>query len=300
MYVDWAMCSAAIVALCAALIFVVLAVTPIAKGRRRQFIRRSLISLLVFAMYSATNWALFDALSDVHSTSLSDILSAFPVNLIFSLPLVGMAAGLIWSVVYAIRSILYQTGPDRRRSLLKASLAGAIFCLGAAPHTAAILMRYLIDESHHNKEGTLVRAGDVVPDFDLATLEGTQFNTAALRGRVVVINLFATWCGPCNQELPHLEALWQEFHENADFRMLVIDREETVETLKAFREKHSFTFPMAADPRATACSRFATSYIPRTFLISREGKILYEWTGNYETEISKLRRLLKKELAKRT
>ncbi len=299
LYADWTMWSAAFAALCAAIVFVVVAILPMNKGRRKRYFKRSLISVSVVALYMATNMAMFYAMSDMHSVSVPKLLSEFPVNLVFSLPILLMVAGFVASVVYAVRSMLRRTGADRRRSLLKAVLGAVIFCLGAVPYAAATLIPFLVVEDHSKKEGTLVRSGDPVPDFELATVDGSPFNTVELRGRVIVVNFFATWCGPCNLELPQLQALWDEFRDDGDFRMLVVGREETDEVLKTFREKHGLSIPMASDLRGAVYGKYAAKYIPRTFLVSRQGTIIYEWTGNWEAEISKLRKLLRSELAKK-
>ena len=63
------------------------------------------------------------------------------------------------------------------------------------------------------------------------------------RGDVVLINFFATWCGPCRMELPHIQQIWEERKDNPRFRLLVIGREETMETVKQFCEENGFTLP---------------------------------------------------------
>lgn len=302
-YADWLMLIAALAALCATVIWTVIwlvrVIFPRYKGRRRQAFRAALIGLFVLAMYYGTQASIMYVFFEVHPTSLLDLFSAFPTNLIFVSPIVVMAVGLVVSIIYGIRSAFYRVGTEGRRGLLKAVLGVVVFCLGAAPHTAAMLIPLLVVENHSNQPGTLVRAGDPVPDFELATLDGAPFNTAELRGRVIVLNFFATWCGPCQMELPQLETLWNEFKSSGDFRMLVVGREETDDVLRTFREKRGLTFPMASDPHGAAYGKFAAKYIPRTFLISRQGTIVHEWTGNYETEVAKLRKLLHRELAKK-
>ncbi len=303
LYSDWLMLIAALVALSMAIIWAVIwlvcVILPRYKGRRRQAIHRSLIGLLVFAIYFATQMSITYVTFEVHPTSLLDLLSAFPTNLIVVSPIVVMAVGLVVSILYGIRSVLYRFGAERRRGLLKAVLGVVIFCLGAAPHTATMLIPVLVVEDNSNHEGTLARSGDPVPDFELATLDGAPFNTAELRGRVIVLNFFATWCGPCQMELPQLETVWDEFKSNRDFRMLVVGRKETDDAVRTFRKKRGLTFPMASDPHGAICGKFATNYIPRTFLISRQGTIIHEWTGNHETEVSNLRKLLRRELAEK-
>ena len=147
-----------------------------------------------------------------------------------------------------------------------------------------------------NKPGTLTRIGQPAPDFSLQTLEGKVFALSEQRGRVVLLNFFATWCGPCQEELPQLQRVWDEFHKSDGFSMLVMAREESVEKVRAFRGKQGFQFPMAADSEGSAYSRFAKERIPRTYLVSRDGTILYQCTGYYEAEIGKLKALLAVEL----
>jgi thiol-disulfide isomerase/thioredoxin len=119
-----------------------------------------------------------------------------------------------------------------------------------------------------------------------------------LQGHVLVLNFFATWCGPCQQELPHLQAIWDEFQSNGDFRMLVVACRESDDVVNAFRQKHGFTFPIASDQDRGVYSKFASQYIPRTYLISRQGAIVYQSAGYYEQELVKLKKLIRKELAK--
>ena len=188
---------------------------------------------------------------------------------------------------------------ERRQVVLISLLGVAIFGVGVAPHTAAMLMPFISHEDHSNRPGTLTHIGDPAPDFELATVEGNPFHQVDLRGRVTVLNFFATWCGPCQKELPNLQAIWDEFRGNRDFRMLVVGREESEDVVKAFQQKHGFTFPMASDPDRSIYNEFASGGIPRTYLISRQGTIVYQWTGHYEAEVSKLRKLLSKELAKK-
>ena len=152
-----------------------------------------------------------------------------------------------------------------------------------------------------NRPGTLTSLGEQAPDITITTLEGTASRLADLRGHVTLVNFFATWCGPCKLEMPDLQKIWNEFRDHDEFRMFVIGREESTETVRAFKDAHGFTFPMASDLDRSAFGRFATETIPRTYLIDRDGKIVYQYTG-YDIEKKerrKLRALLKKELGKR-
>ena len=124
--------------------------------------------------------------------------------------------------------------------------------------------------------GATPRVGDGAPDFQLTTLDGKKVRLSSLRGKVVVLNFFATWCPTCIQELPHLESqVWQGLKAHKDLEVLVVGREETAEKLNAFRKKAHLTIPMAPDPKREVYRLYAEKTIPRTFVINRQGKIVH-------------------------
>ena len=126
------------------------------------------------------------------------------------------------------------------------------------------------------EEATLVHAGEIAPDFSVSTLDGEVFSLSGARGNVVIISFFATWCPPCREELPHLEKeIWQEFRDQS-FRLVAIGREESPEKLRPFVEKMGLSFPIAADPEREIYAKYAEAYIPRLFLVGRDGVVLYE------------------------
>jgi len=207
---------------------------------------------------------------------------------------------LLAAMVRAAWGVLRKHGPQRRQWLLRGG-AALLLWVGIVAGYYTVLFRVYLPAAGPDpayKPGTLTHLGSPAPDFSLKTLEGTPFQLTEQRGNVVLLNFFATWCGPCQAELPHLQRIWTQFRVNQAFRMLVMGREETAETVGAFRAKHGFTFPLAADPDGSTFRRFASELIPRTYLIARDGTILYQSTGYYKTELAKLETLIAAELKK--
>lgn len=144
---------------------------------------------------------------------------------------------------------------------------------------------------------SLASVGDVAPLFRISAADGSEFTLDELRGRVVLLNFFATWCGPCQLELPHVQELWDQYGNREDFALLVIGREETDDVVQAFVAKHAYSFPVAADPERRVYSLYAKGLIPRTYLIGRDGTIHFATTGFYEAELQELREVLARQLS---
>ncbi len=146
------------------------------------------------------------------------------------------------------------------------------------------------------EETVLVAVGDPAPHFELTTLDGSTFDLEAHRGRVVLVNFFATWCPPCREELPHLEReVWQRFSDER-FALIAVGREEGDNVLAPFMEQHGYTFPVAGDPDRSVYSRYASRYIPRNVVIGPEGTVLFQTQGferdEFETMIAIIERAL--------
>lgn len=144
---------------------------------------------------------------------------------------------------------------------------------------------------------TLVKVGDDVPEFVVEMFDGQKINIKDLKGKIVLINFWATWCPPCQEELKRVQKEIIDRFKGKDFVFLAISREESKEQVKKFRERNGYTFPMGLDPERRIYSKFATATIPRNFIIDKKGKIVEIEVG-YTKEafakmIEKLERLLK-------
>lgn len=130
---------------------------------------------------------------------------------------------------------------------------------------------------------TLVKAGDTAPDFTVEMFDGGKATLSELRGKVVLLNFWATWCPPCRQELARVQTDLIDRFAGRDFVFLPVSRGEKRDAVAAFREKQGYAFPMGLDPEQTIYGLYASNYIPRNFLIGPDGKVLSATVG-YEPE----------------
>jgi len=151
---------------------------------------------------------------------------------------------------------------------------------------AFTLMNFI---SAQSGTATLTEVGQEAPAFTCTTVDGTVIDSHEMRGRVIWINFFATWCPPCKKELPVLqEKIMEKYGENPDFVLVVLGREHSMEEMKEFAASTGLQLPFAPDPERGIFSLYAESTIPRNVIIDRDGKISYQSIGYTEEEFSKL------------
>ena len=135
----------------------------------------------------------------------------------------------------------------------------------------------------------IVKVGEMMPSFSIVSDNGTKINSAELKGKVVLINFFATWCPPCQKELASVQqTLWPKYKDNNKFVMLVIGREHSDKELATYNEKKGFTFTLYPDKSRAIFGAFAKSLIPRSYLIGKDGKVIYAGKGYTDKEFAEL------------
>ena len=148
------------------------------------------------------------------------------------------------------------------------------------------------------EQATIAKAGMKAPAFEVKMFDGSTVKLADLKGKVVLLNFWATWCPPCRAELTRVEKDIIEKFKGQDFVFLPVSRSEKRETVAAFREKMGYTFPMGLDTDGRVYAEYAQTYIPRNFLIDKNGKIVKASVGYDEAEFAELIKEIENQLKK--
>ena len=118
------------------------------------------------------------------------------------------------------------------------------------------------------------------PDFCLEELSGKKVELKHFKGQVVFLNFWATWCSPCKEEMPSMEALYQKFKERGFvFLTISVDYEEK-KKVKEFIDKHHYTFPVLIDSKCLTLDLYKVKGIPTTILIDKKGRMVGKKIGS--------------------
>lgn len=128
-----------------------------------------------------------------------------------------------------------------------------------------------------NNDQAQPTANSPAPDFAMRYADGAEVRLSDLRGRPILINFWATWCGPCRLEMPDIVAAYEK-HREAGFVVIAVNLEESAEKITPFAEQFSMALPIVMDDGAAARA-YQVRVMPSSFFIDREGKISARWLG---------------------
>jgi peroxiredoxin len=201
----------------------------------------------------------------------------------------GAIVSLVIAIFFLFAAIVGWRGPGRNRRLVRFAIFLVAFPVLLVAQQAiqwSIFLPSLDREAERQRQSrvdsvSFAHVGDIAPSLRLDDTSGNEFVLDALRGKVVLVNFFSTSCGACYKELPLIQN-----RDDDDFEIIVIGREETNASVTAFQTKYGYTFPMASDPDRTLYSLFAKELIPRTYLVSRTGRVCFAsiWSDKKDTE----------------
>ncbi len=121
---------------------------------------------------------------------------------------------------------------------------------------------------------TAPQKGFLAPDFSLERLNGESITLSDLRGQPVLVNLWASWCGPCRLEMPAMERIYKEYKDKG-FVILAINTtyQDNLANVKAFIEEHNLTFPIILDQEGSTTQKYQLTVLPSSYFIDSEGII---------------------------
>ena len=129
----------------------------------------------------------------------------------------------------------------------------------------------------------VLRRGDPAPEFSLRTLDSRMIRLSDLQGELILVNFWATWCGPCRMEMPELEQLHRDYAKQG-LRVLGINMGESEAVVRAYVQDRGYTFPILIDELAETGQRYRTHSLPTSIVIDRQGRIAKVLVGAHASE----------------
>jgi len=126
--------------------------------------------------------------------------------------------------------------------------------------------------------GYILQPGENVPEFSMKLTDGTKVSSSDWKGKVVMLQFTASWCGVCRREMPHIEKeIWEKHKDNPDFVLIGVDRDEPLDVVKRYASDMKITYPLGLDPGADIFGLFAEKKagVTRNVIIGKDGKIAY-------------------------
>ena len=147
----------------------------------------------------------------------------------------------------------------------------------------AVVLLILLAFAFASPRGGRPREGESAPDFELTLFDGSRVSLAELRGQVVVLNFWASWCGPCRREAPALQQVW-EAYEGQGVVMLGVSYQDAEGASRQFIEQFGLTYGNGIDVDGRISRAYGVTGVPETFVIDRQGRIAWFRLGEVTAE----------------
>jgi peroxiredoxin len=150
------------------------------------------------------------------------------------------------------------------------------------------LFLFLGGQVHASGKGlTLLEDKPAVPDFNLKDVDGNSYRFSDLRGKVIIVNFWATWCPPCRAEMPSMQRAWEQLREEG-ILMLAIDVGEDEDAIFEFTASYPVEFPILLDTESDVSEAWQVRGLPTTFVIDQWGRKVYRAVGGREWDAPEL------------
>jgi len=173
--------------------------------------------------------------------------------------------------------MVMQQGQKSHARLIVLLAAAGVFLTGAAVFAWMYFGKESTIEGDRMVNPPVVM-NQAAPRLDLTDLQGDPVSLETYRGKVVLVNNWATWCPPCKAEMPELQAYYNA-HINQGFVIVAIESGEPAATVAGFVSQFGLTFPVWLDPDGSALDAFENMDLPSSYVVDKQGTIRMRWTG---------------------
>ncbi|MCM3665340.1 thiol-disulfide oxidoreductase ResA [Mesobacillus subterraneus] len=147
----------------------------------------------------------------------------------------------------------------------------------------ALAVGYTLYANMNKDKNQKIEVGKPAPDFVLVDMEGNKHRLSEYKGQGVFVNFWATWCKPCEREMPYIENQYQQFKDQG-VQVLAIDSSESELVVNKFVERKGLNFPVLIDKDGQVQAAYGINPLPITFLIDKEGNVVKSHTGELTEE----------------
>lgn len=177
-----------------------------------------------------------------------------------------------------------KTGPSGKHVLALILMGLGLLLVGGGALAALIMGAVKADPAAAYESTIPAVVKYTAPEIAVQDLQGNPVSLAALRGKVVLVNNWATWCPPCKAEMPVLQAYYDDYKDQ-DFLIVAIDSGDTQDDVAQYVNKNGLSFPVWIDPGETALRAFRETALPSSYVVDAQGQVRLYWTGVVSREM---------------